>query len=173
MTAGHQRPQILPSATDILRCVREVTRDLIAPTLTGHSERSAAATIDHMLRYAEGMIAHQGQALLDEEAKLTALLPEAADWLDERDAALAEAIRADCARTCDPAVYPTLKMMEDRVAQLRQHVCDVLEALHSAGRTKGATGEAVREALRDYIRWQLGREGEIVEPAFLGHGPRR
>lgn len=173
MTAARQPPQILPSATDILRCVREVTRDLIAPTLAGHSERSAAATIDHMLRYAEGMIAHQGQALFDEEAKLKALLPSVAGWLADRDAALAGAIRADCARTYDPALYPTLMMMEDRVAQLRQHVCDALEALHAAGAAKGPAGEAAHEGLRDYIRWQIAREGEIVEPAFLGHGPRR
>jgi hypothetical protein len=169
MTAERRPPQILPSATDILRCVREVTRDLIAPTLTGHSERSAVATIDHMLRYAEAMIAEQGQALLDEETKLKAILPGIADWLAGRDARLAETIRIDCASTADPAIYPTLNHMEDRVARLRQHVCDALDALHAAS----DGGEAAHQTLREYIRWQIAREGEMVEPAFLGHGPRR
>ena len=35
MTAAPQPPKLLPSAADILRCVREVTRDLIAPSLAG------------------------------------------------------------------------------------------------------------------------------------------
>ncbi len=90
-------PKILPGATDILRCVREVTRDLLAPTLTGHSERSATATINHMLRYVERLIEHQGQALLDEEMRLAALLPSAVDWLADQPQcdALATTIRAD------------------------------------------------------------------------------
>ena len=165
-------PKILPGAIDILRCVREVTRDLLAPALTGHSERSATATIDHMLRYVERLIEHQGQALLDEEMRLTAVLPRAADWLaDQRQgAALADTIRADLGRTRDPAVYQTLGMMEDRVAILRQHVCDILLALQQAG---DADGEALHEALRDYIGWQLETESILIEPAFVGHGPRR
>jgi len=173
VTAAPQPPKLLPSAADILRCVREVTRDLIAPSLAGHAERSAAATIDHMLRYVERLVEHQGQDLLDEEAKLKALLPAAAGWLAGRDAALAGAIRADCARAPDPATYATLAMMEDRVALLRQHVCDALLALHAAGEAKGADGAALHATLRDYIRWQIAREGALVEPAFLGHGPRR
>ncbi len=117
-----------------------------------------------MLRYAEAMIAHQGQALLDEEVKLHELLPHVADWLGDRDAALAGAIRADCAPAHDPDVYPALTMIEDRVALRRQHVC---EALHAA-----ADGDAAHEALGGYIRWQIAREGEIVAPSRLGHGPR-
>lgn len=175
MTPKTLPPKILPGATDILRCVREVMRDLIAPTLVGHSERSAAATIDHMLRYVERLASEQGQALFDEEAKLRALLPQVADWLAGQpgSTALAEAVRADCARVPDPATYPTLAMMEDRVAVLRQNVCDALVALHRAGDAKDAEGETAYQALRDYIRWQIAREGELVEPAFLGHGPRR
>jgi len=173
MTAMRPQPQLLPSAVDILRCVREVSHDLLAPSLTGHAERSAAATIDHMLRYVERLLDHQGQALLEEEEKLKALLPKAADWLAGRDAALAEAIHADCAVARDSTIYPTLAMMEDRVALLRQHVCDTLTALHAEGAAKGADGEALHDMLRDYIRWQIAREGELVEPAFLGHGPRR
>ncbi|HET8613765.1 MAG TPA: hypothetical protein VFL92_13460 [Sphingomonas sp.] len=168
-----QPPQLLPSAADILRCVREVTHDLLAPSLTGHAERSAAATIDHMLRYVERLLDHQGQSLLDEEQRLQALLPKAADWLAGRDAALAQTIRADCTATPDSTIYPTLAMMEDRVALLRQHVCDTLTALHAEGAAKGTDGEALHDMLRDYIRWQIAREGELVEPAFLGHGPRR
>lgn len=168
-------PQILPGTTDILRCVREVTRDILAPTLTGHSERSAAATIDHMLRYVEGLIDHQGQALLDEETRLKTLLPGIADWLADQpeQASLASVIRASVTRTRDAHVYPTLQMMADDVAVLRQHVCDALLALQKADKARGADGEAAYQALRDYIRWQLEEEGKLVQPAFLGHGPRR
>ena len=169
------KPQLLPGVTDIVRNVREVTRDLLAPALAGDSERSAAATIDHMLRYAERLIEHQGQALLDEEARLKALLPSVADWLAARpeSAPLAGAIRATLAHARDPAVYPTLGMMADDVALLRQHVCDALLALQQLGDARGAEGEAVHAGLRAYIRWQLEEEGRLVEPAFLGHGPRR
>lgn len=175
MTSSTPTPKILPSAVDILRCVREVTRDLLAPALTGASERSAAATIDHMLRYVERLVAHEGQALLEEEVRLKTVLTGVADWLARQPehAALAGAMRTDCARQPDPAHYPTLVMMEDRVAILRQHACDALIALHRAGDAKGSAGELSHLALREYIRWQLAKEGELVEPAFLGHGPRR
>jgi hypothetical protein len=175
VTSARKPPKILPSAIEIVRNVREVTRDVIAPTLASHSERSAAATIDHMLRYVERLLAGEGQALLDEEARLKALLPRVAGWLDGRPgmAPLAAAIRETVAATRDPAVYPALTIMEDDVAMLRQHVCDALVALNAAGDDKGAEGEAVHAALRDYIRWQIATEGKLVEPAFLGHGPRR
>ena len=168
-------PQILPGATDIVRCIREVTRDILAPTLTGHSERSAAATIDHMLRYVEGLIDHQGQALLDEETRLKALLPGIADWLEGQpgQAPLASAIRETIAHTREAHIYPTLEMMADDVAMLRQHVCDALLALQQTGTARDVDGEAAYQALRDYIRWQLEEEGKLVQPAFLGHGPRR
>lgn len=61
-------------------------------------------------------------------------------------------------------------MMEDRVAMLRQHVCDILLKLQKAS---DGDGEALHQALRDYIGWQLETESILIEPAFLGHGPRR
>jgi hypothetical protein len=168
-------PKLLPSATDVLSRVREAMQDLIVPTLSGQSERSAAATISHMLRYVERLIDHQGQTLLEEEARLKFSLAAAADWLEKRGDhhVLSEEIRASIARTRDPAVFTTTTMMQDAVALLRQNVCDVLLALQDLGEAKGFEGEAVHQELRDYIRWQLLEEEKLVEPAFLGHGPRR
>lgn len=168
-------PKLLPSATDVLSRTREAFQDLIVPSLVGQSERSASATIDHMLRYVERLIDQQGQTLLDEEIRLKVILSAAATWLAQLDdrAPLAADIQATIAREKDPEVFTTLAMMQDAVATLRQHVCDVLLALQALGDSKGSDGERLHEQLRDYIRWQLLEEEKLVEPAFVGHGPRR
>jgi hypothetical protein len=168
-------PKLLPSATDVLSRTREAFHDLIVPSLVGQSERSASATIDHMLRYVERLIDQQGQTLLDEEIRLKLILSTAAAWLADRDDRdpLAADIQATIGQERDPGIFTTIAMMQDAVAILRQHVCDVLLALQALGDAKGPEGERLHETLRDYIRWQLLEEEKLVEPAFVGHGPRR
>jgi hypothetical protein len=169
------KPKIVPSVIDILRSVREVMHTLVAPALSGAAERSAVATAEHLLRYSERLIDKQGQTLLDEEIRLKAILPDAANVLDGMGghSALADALRATVARKRNPTIYVTLAMLQDDVALLRDHVCDLLLALQAGTSTATKDGEALHERLRSYMRWQLAEEGKLVEPAFLGHGPRR
>jgi hypothetical protein len=42
-----------------------------------------------------------------------------------------------------------------------------------ADRKDTAAYREIRRRIRDYVGHQLSAEAELVEPAFLGHGPRR
>lgn len=167
-------PALLPSATAIVRCVREAVDSVLAPALQGLSERSTVATIQPTLRYVEQLIDHQGQILLDEQRMLAGLLPEAARWLTGQPGkeGAGAAIEATLAREEDPTIYPSLAIMGDRVAQLREHVCTLLTVLHGRD-PDDAVAESLHARLRDYIAWQIEQEGRLVEPAFLGRGARR
>jgi hypothetical protein len=167
-------PILTPTATEVLRCVRETMESGIIPSLSGRTERSNAATIQHMLRFVEHRIDKEGQLLFDEIAYLRDLFPAALDWLAGRSdaAALKAAIGRAVDATPDPSVYPSLARLGETVAALRQHVCDLLLLLQVAPESDGQAAD-LHQVLRDYIVWQLEQEGSMVEPAFIGHGPRR
>jgi hypothetical protein len=59
--------------------------------------------------------------------------------------------------------------MAAEVGRLRQHVCDLLILLQSLN----GAGADIHNEIRAYIAWQIEQEGKVVEPSFLGFGPRR
>ncbi len=166
---------IVPTVTDVVRTIRVTVEELIAPTLAGVAERSAATTIGHLLRYVEQRIEDEGQALLDEVHYLHALLPDALGFLEERPACdkLEAAIRKTLATERDPAVYPSLTRMAQDVGVLRQHACDLLSTLQLLKPGESTAGDELHEKLRQYLSWQIEREGRIIESAFVGQGARR
>lgn len=168
------KPILTPTAAEVLRCVRETMDSGIIPSLTGQTERSNAATIQHMLRFVEYRIDREGQVLFDEIARLRELLATALPWLEGRAeaAALRTAIADILATTRDPAIYPALGLLGDEVALLRQQVCDLLILLHAAPPADAVSAD-LHGQVRHYIVWQLKQEGTIVEPAFVDQGPRR
>lgn len=170
-------PILLPTASDVLRCIRETVQSTIMATLPGHAERSAATTICHLLRYVERRIECEGQSLLDEERKLQGILRAAAVHLDARGDELGRTLAGAIHRsleTADPAIYPSLTLMAERVALLREHAGSVLAALQpQQAIERGTEGDAIRQSLREYITWQIAEEGKLVESSFAGHGPRR
>lgn len=164
-------PILTPTPAEVLGCVRQTLENVIAPALKGGAEQSFAVTMTHLLSYVERRIDNEGQLLFDEIVRLKELLARARDWLPENDA-LAGRIADSLSVQRDPAVYPSLKLLAREVAVLRQHVCDLLLMLQAAEPDAGA--EALHQAVRDYIVWQLEEEGaRIFEPAFVGRGPRR
>jgi hypothetical protein len=177
MTGTVRPPELTPNIGPMLRCVRETLEIWITPALQGRPELSYVTTAAHLVAYAERRIDLEGQMLFDEIARLHALLPSALDWLSKRpDSDVWQTgLAAALAYRRDPGIYPSLALLAGEVARLRQHVCDLLELLNAddaAGRTN-SEGACLHAALRDYIAWQLEQEGQIVEPAFRGHGPRR
>jgi hypothetical protein len=150
---------IVPSAAEMLKTVERTFESAIKPDLSTTATRSAAATISHMLRIATLRIEIEGQILFEEAATLRALLPRVQSFLGagtmppERDASL----------------YPSLALMAGEVGALRQGVCDALEALPAHERA----GEALLKELHEYLAWQLEQEGRLIDPATIGHGPRR
>jgi hypothetical protein len=167
---------IAPTAAEVVRCVNESITSQIVPVLTKGSEKSVVATIQHLLRYIELRIDLEGQTLLDEVQYLGKLLPQATAWLGTQpgSSALISAIDASIAFERDPTVYPSLTIMNLQVAELRQHVCDILLSLQDTGPTApDSDGARLHEAIRTYVSWQLEQEGSVIEPSFVGFGPRR
>jgi hypothetical protein len=162
---------LVPNVAAVINCIGETMDEILLPALTTPVQRSAGATARHLLRYAAAQIDAQGQMLLDEQHRLRKLLDDAAPFLDDISAgtALAAAIRATLAEQRDPSIYPSLSIMAAEVGRLRQHVCDLLILLQSLN----GAGADIHNEIRAYIAWQIEQEGKVVEPSFLGFGPRR
>lgn len=171
---------IMPTVPDLLRSIGETLENVVTPALVGNAELSAVTTIRHLLRYATFRLDREGQALLDEAKLLRGLLSEGAAYLKSRPASdtvssdLVIAIDSTLAQRRDPDLYPTLTLMADEVGVLRQHVCDFLAILRSAGASgRGAAGEEQLQSVRRYLSWQIEQESKIIEPSFVGQGARR
>jgi len=166
----------LPTAEDVLRTIEATLENVIKPGLSNVPERSAAATIGHLLRHVRVRLAAEGQILTDDIAALRALLPRVQRFLDEagqqRDAGLIAAALADAP---DAPGYASLTALGARACRLRGALQSGLAALQAL---RSALGEdhtylALRAAIRDYMAVQIEAERCLIEPAFLGFGPRR
>jgi hypothetical protein len=168
---------IVPTASDVVRCIGDTLDSVILPGLDTLERRSAATTMRHLLRYVALRIDLEGQVLFDELAQLHSVLDEASTYFGaaagEPSKALAAAINGSLAQQRAPDVYPSVQVMAVEIAGLRQHVCDALTLLQSAGEGLNDAGRRLHEAFRNYVRWQIAQEAKIIEPAFRGFGPRR
>ncbi len=160
---------IVPTAAQMLKTVQHTFDAELRPDLSSTATRSAAATISHMLRVVTLRIETEGQLLLDEGLRLDALLPRVRRWLEEQGLPSAASIAA--APPHAPGTYPSLALMAERNGALRQGVCDALEVLQAA--ELDADGRALLDELHGMIAWQLEQEGRMIDPATIGHGPRR
>ncbi|GLR65464.1 hypothetical protein GCM10010909_01420 [Acidocella aquatica] len=168
---------ILPTAEDMLRTIEGTFDTVIRPTLTGTTERSAAATISHLLRLARLRLEREGQVLYDDIAALRALLTHIRTYL----AGIGEAAAV---AALDPALepkplaegqYPTLTLAGQQASGLRGALETALARLQEIRDVHGAAADyqQLRAAIRTYMAEQLRRESELIEPAFWGQGPRR
>ena len=171
--------RVLPDISEVVRCIARTLEDKIEPSLSTVADRSAIVTSKHLLRYVAARLETEGQSLLDETKVAAKLLTDATSFLDAEGktvaaAKLAADIRAALAKKPDPAIYPTLAIMASEVGPLRGFIYRLLElllALSDEARTPAA--EALHEAVRVYIGWQLQQESKYLEEPFRGHGPRR
>jgi hypothetical protein len=160
---------IVPTAAEMLKTVERTFENVIKPDLSNTGTRSAAATVGHMLRIAALRIETEGQILHNELMRLNVLLPKVATWLSSQAQTAPSTLAARPPLGSD--IYPSLAIMAVEVGLLRQGVCDALEVLQ--GLELSAEGEQLLEDLHDYIAWQLEQEGKMIDPATIGHGPRR
>jgi hypothetical protein len=168
------KDMIVPTAADLIGTVRRTLKTIV-PSLTELGDRSAAATMEHVLRYAEQRVEHEGQILLDEALYLKRALPGTITWLEGRgDTALAAQIVEAVSAGHSPETYVSLRMMAEDVGLLRRLVRDLLTKLHERDVSVGdPEGDKVHAAMLAYLSWQIDKEAELIEPAFRGHGPRR
>jgi hypothetical protein len=170
---------LLPTAVDLLRCVESTLRTVIAPALTGTAERSAAATIGHLLRHVALRIEHEGALLSAEIDKVRPLLEQAGcvferDFPADPDTKRArEAIAAALAGPASPPGYRDLPSLAAEVTALRRGVGDSLALIQRHESTLSAPAKELYEALKRYVAWELDNESKLIDPAFEGFGPRR
>ena len=168
---------IMPTATDVLATVEVTFETVIRPALTGSAERSAAASISHMLRHVGLRIEREGQVLLDDIFALRPLIADIRSFFQETG-------EADAARALDSAVavperpasvYPSLSSLAEEAGTLGVALESALARLQAMRpRLQDDTRYSqLRSAIRVYLGEQLQREANLIHPAFAGRGPRR
>jgi hypothetical protein len=170
---------LLPTSIDILRCIERTLETVIAPVLTKTGERSAAATIGHLLRHVALRLEHEGPILYDEIAVLRALLLKADAYFKALSAGATEAasvkasVAALLARPTEPSGYRSIASLADEVSALRQGICETLAFVLQQKQEPGNAAAQLHEEIRRYMAWEVEQEGRIIDAAFAGHGPRR
>jgi len=170
---------LLPTSVDLLRCVERTLQTVIVPTLTGTAERSAARTIEHILRHVVLRIEHEGRIFSAEIDLLRPLLERAQGVFDQDfgDAPSAAAARAAVAAALSPPAatqaYRDVASLAAEVTALRQGVCGALRLLQQHEATLSASAKDLYAALQRYVAWELDNEAQLIDPAFEGFGARR
>jgi hypothetical protein len=172
---------IHPTAEDTLRCVLRAIDDSVLPALEGLPEASTAKTITHLLRHVRVRLEREGQCLFDELNELNALLRELVEYFAVLEAENPAAVELGLLREalqmeeCKEARYPSLHDTGNRIAALRERAYSSLRLLQTTRERRGGEPSylAIRARIRAYIRWQLQQEGQLIQAAFEGFGPRR
>lgn len=168
---------INPSTAQIVRTIETTLVDVVEPAASSVAARSALATIGHLLRHVALRIEDEGQLLTDDIAALQGLLAQLRDYMEAAgDAPQAMAIADALDRSAPMAGrYPSLTLMAERAAILRQSVQNALAHLQDqrAERGKDKAYCAARALIRAYLTRQIEAEATLIHPAFEDKGPRR
>lgn len=170
---------LLPTSVDLLRCIEHTLATVIAPRLTGTEERSAAATIGHLLRHVVLRIQHEGTILLEDLEALHRLLTQVKGFLElncanyEHAVSLRTEIATHLGRAAQSSGYRDVPSLAAEVHAMRELVSNVLTFLQGrVDEPAGPTAE-IYDALKRYAAWQVEQEARLIDPAFEGFGPRR
>jgi len=170
---------LLPTSVDVLRCIERTLDTTIAPTLTGGGERSALATIGHLLRHVALRIELEGQMLVDDIAAVRPLLAQVDAYLGSivpdnvEGAALRSRLAAILSRPQQTNGYRSVANLTEEVTELRQGICDALSFVQTRASDQNPQAKTVHDALLSYLAWEAEQESKIIDPAFEGFGPRR
>jgi hypothetical protein len=170
---------LLPTSVDLLRCVERTLQTVIVPTLAGTAERSAARTIEHILRHVVLRIEHEGRIFSAEIDLLRPLLERARGVFDQdfgaapAAAAARAAVAAALSFPVPTQAYRDVASLASEVTALRQAVCDALRLLQQHEAALSASAKDLYAALQRYIAWELDNEAQLIDPAFEGFGARR
>jgi len=170
---------LLPTSVDLLRCIEHTLETVIAPRLKGIEERSAAATIGHLLRHVALRIQHEGHILQEDLEALHPLLIQVDGYLgvhfpdDNHAVSMRNAVAACLERSQRCEGYRDVTSLAEEVQCMRQLVCNVLYFMQAReGERSPATAE-IYDALSRYAAWKVEQEARLIDPAFEGFGPRR
>ena len=169
---------IKPTVIDILRTVETAITTTVKPEMTTIDGKSTIATIEHLLRHISLRITDEGQILTDDINRLRPLCADilawvethvsAADCVDEMTKALNKQYR-------EPGVYANLLSLSEEAGELRRALISGLEQLQEMRSAYGSEDayQQLRQRIKDYSAYQIKDEGKLIDPAYLGKGPRR
>lgn len=172
---------IIPTASDILRCIDHTLQDASDPDLPRMSVRSALATCRHLVRHVDLRLQHETAMLRDDIDKTAALLERVKAYLDHAAGVDLPGLRDRIGATLAAhAGVPTtgadgMATVRSRALALREQVHVVLAGLQrQSAPVKADEGyREIRRLIREYIAYELTQEARLVQPAFAGKGPRR
>lgn len=171
---------IYPTASEILRQIDQTLLAISDINMPRMDVKSALATTRHLVRHVELRLRLERSILLDDIEKAGGLLAKIATYLDSLGAdhaARAKDIRATL------AVAPSLLSSKEdeldhiinRAKALRELIYVNLAALQNLGAdiTAIKAYADLRQLIREYISYQIKQEARVIDPAFIGQGPRR
>lgn len=166
---------IHPTAAQILATIQTGFEGQIVPHLSDPEARSAAATIGHLLRHVSLRIEREGQILFDDVARLRGLVGRIAEWMEDARVGDATSLRTALAKELPPELYPSLELTGELALAMRSALVGAQTQFLAASEVHGASPayQSLHEEIRSYIADQLADEALLIEPAFLGKGPRR
>jgi hypothetical protein len=170
---------IVPSAADELRCAERTLEDIIKPALKRTADLSALVTVGHILRHVAVRIEMEGKLLHEEIGVLRPLLSDIRVSLARQSAnaaslAAAQKIAAALDRgQHDRAGYVGVTELAEDVMALREGISVALRFLTSDEAGKNGENQRLHDSIRRYLGWQVEQEAKMIDPAFVGFGPRR
>ena len=171
---------IYPTASELLQQIDQTLLAASDETMPRMAVKSALATTRHLVRHVELRLKLEKSILLDDIDKTSELLEKIAAYFNSQDgecAAMAHSMRAviEEAPQLLSRAPDELDRIVHRAKALREQVYVSLAHLQNmpaAAQAAKAYGD-VRQHIRDYMRYQIEQEARLIDPAFVGKGPRR
>lgn len=154
---------IRPDADDVLASIIDTFDRYLAPEIHDEYAASLALTVGQLLRSVRARVAHEGEALWDDNAQLRGLLAGLAADLPATQAAAVAAALAPAPVAAGPA-YPSVARLQDEAVRLRAALVAAIGALPDPD-------HPARVAVRRYLADNLRRQEPWLVHAF--DGPRR
>jgi hypothetical protein len=156
---------INPTADDVLATIIDTFDQYLLPEIHDEYAASLALTVSQLLRSVRARVAHEGEALWEDNAELRALLSEVAPGLPEGTAAsVAAAATVDRTLASTPSrtgTYWTTARLQAEAMDLRAALVEVIEALPDVD-------HPARAAIRGYLEANLRRQEPWLVAAFTG-----
>ena len=143
------------------------------------SVKSGLATCRHLIRHVELRTRLEAAMLLDDIDQTRQLLAHLAGYLAAVPDAgpLVAAVRASLslAKATPTGAADDLERIRAQALALREHVYAGLKCLQglNAELQASAPYQEVRRLIRAYIAYEIQQEARLIDPAFVGQGPRR
>jgi hypothetical protein len=156
---------INPTADDVLAAIIETFDRYLLPEIHDEYAASLALTVSQLLRSVRARVAHEGEALWEDNAELRSLLATLAPRLREGTAASVAAAAAVDSTLASSAprtdTYWSTPRLQAEAMALRAALVDVIEALPDGD-------HPARAAIRGYLEANLRRQEPWLVDAFTG-----